>query len=114
MSFEPRDYLRHILDEADFLIREASGVTAEQFKANDTLQRAFVRSLEVIGEAARNMSEDIRDGHPEIAWKQITGTRDRLIHGYFDVDLDIIWAILTRDLPPLISSLEELLSQEER
>ena len=78
------------------------------------LTLAVIRLLEVLGEAARNLSQDIRESHPEVAWKQITGTRDRLIHGYFYVDLDIIWAILTRDLPPLVSSLEKLLSQEQR
>ena len=69
------------------------------FEISKPAALAVIRLFEIIGEAARNLSQEIRDNHPEIAWKQITGTRDRLIHGYFDVDLDIIQTILTRDLP---------------
>jgi uncharacterized protein with HEPN domain len=62
---------------------------------------ALVRLLEIIGEAARRVSVGLRESHPEIPWAEIAGTRDRLIHGYFDVDLDIVWGIVTQDLPAL-------------
>ena len=73
------------------------------------LSLALVRLLEIIGEAAKGVSEELRQQYPEIPWKQIAGTRDRLIHGYFDVDLDIIWSIVADDLPILIAGLEMIL-----
>jgi uncharacterized protein with HEPN domain len=66
---------------------------------------AVVRLIEIIGEAARAVSEPTRTQFPEIAWRQIVGTRDRLIHGYEEVDLDILWTIATDDLPVLVSEL---------
>ena len=73
---------------------------------------ALVRLLEVIGEAASAVTEDIRKRAPQIPWKETAWTRNRLVHGYFDVDLDIVWEIVTADLPPLITALERLVSQE--
>jgi uncharacterized protein with HEPN domain len=105
--------LRHMLEAAlkarDFI----QGHSRADLDSNEMLALAVIRLLEVVGEAARSLSKDLRDPHPEVAWKQITGTRDRLLHGYFDIDFDIVWAILTKDLPQLIPVLENLLSQEE-
>jgi uncharacterized protein with HEPN domain len=112
MPKDERILLRHMLDAAckarDFIDGRSRG----DLDSDEMLALAVIRLLEVIGEAAKNLSQDFKDRTPEIAWKQITGTRDRLIHGYFDVDLDIVWTILTQDLPPLIMALEELLSQK--
>ena len=114
MPKDDRILLRHMLDATRKARGFIRGRSRADLDSDEMLALAVIRLLEVIGEAARNLSQDMRDSHPEIAWKQITGTRDRLTHGYFDVDLDIIWAILTGDLPPLVSSLEKLLSQLER
>ncbi len=65
------------------------------------MQRAFLRSLEVIGEAVKNLSEDLRGEQPEIEWKKIAGLRDRLIHHYFEVDWEIVWDVVTVRLPSL-------------
>ena len=75
---------------------------------------SLVRLLEIIGEASRGISEEIRLAHPEIAWKKMTGMRDRLIHGYFDVNLDVVWETVTQDIPPLIAQLEKSLASEKR
>ena len=75
------------------------------------LSLAIVRLLEIAGEAATHVSEPVQDALPGIPWQQITGARNRLIHGYFDVDLDIVWAIVQDDLPPLIAQLERVLAQ---
>jgi uncharacterized protein with HEPN domain len=76
------------------------------------LQLAEVRLLEIIGEAAKGVSDDLRQRYPKVAWRQISGTRDRLTDGYFDVELDIVLAILTADLPFLIRRLEDILQAE--
>jgi uncharacterized protein with HEPN domain len=99
MSFEPRDYLQHVLVEADYLLRESAGITANEFLANETLQRAFVRSLEIIGEATKQIPEDFRRSHPGIDWRAMAGMRDRLIHGYFGVDYAIVWDVVQNHIP---------------
>jgi uncharacterized protein with HEPN domain len=101
MSFEPRDYLRHILVEADYLIGQVGGLTLEEFLGNETLQRAFVRSLEIIGEAAKKVPDAYRDQHPDIAWRAMAGMRDRLIHDYFGVDYELVWDVVQKRIPQL-------------
>jgi uncharacterized protein with HEPN domain len=77
------------------------------------LNLSMVRLLEVIGEAARALSSSYREGHPEIAWKKMVGMRDRLAHGYFDVNLDIVWETVTKDLPALVAEVAKLVTPEE-
>jgi len=72
-------------------------------------QNAVIRSLEIIGEAAGKISPEFRAAHPEIPWREIIGTRHRLIHGYGEVRLDIVWAVVQDDLPPLIATLRPLI-----
>lgn len=74
---------------------------------------ALTRLLEILGEAAKGVSAETRACHPQLPWSQMAATRDCLIHGYFSVDLDIIWEIIGHDLPPLISALESLVPPEE-
>jgi len=105
--------LRHMLDAALKARYFIQGRSRGELNSDEILALAVIRLLEVMGEAARGLSEEIKDKNPQIPWKQITGTRDRLIHGYFDVDLDIIWNIVNRDLPPVIKELEKLLSLTE-
>ena len=105
--------LRHMLDAALKARYFIQGRSRGELNSDEMLALAVIRLLEVMGEAARGLSEEIKDKNPQIPWKQITGTRDRLIHGYFDVDLDIIWNIVNRDLQPVIKELEKLLSLTE-
>lgn len=79
MSFGPRDYLRHILVEADYLIGRSEGLSFESFSADETLRRAFVRSLEIIGEATKKVPVDFRATHPAVEWRAMAGMRDVLI-----------------------------------
>jgi uncharacterized protein with HEPN domain len=75
------------------------------------LKHALVRLLEIIGEAANGMSSDIMKKYPDIPWKEMIGMRNRLVHGYFDVDLDIVWQTVTEDIPPLKTLLEDLVEK---
>jgi len=101
MSFEPRDYLRHIQVETEYLQGSCAGLTFEEFMANETLRRAAVRSLEIIGEASKKVPEEFRAKHPAIEWRAMAGMRDRLIHGYFGVDYDLVWSVVQQDIPAL-------------
>jgi uncharacterized protein with HEPN domain len=101
--------LRHMLDAARKAIAFTQGRSRVELDTDELLALAVVRLVEILGEAAKNVSQDLRDQTPEIAWRQMTGTRDRLSHAYFDVNLDIIWDIISSDLPLLVEKLEELL-----
>jgi uncharacterized protein with HEPN domain len=104
--------LRHMLDAARKAIAFAQGRSRDDLGSDEMLALALVRLLEILGEAAKQVSPATRDRYPQIPWRQIAGTRDRLIHGYFDVDLDIIWEIVTHDLLPLVDALEQVLPQQ--
>jgi uncharacterized protein with HEPN domain len=109
MSFEPLDYLRHVLVEADYLLRHSAELKPEEFLRDDTLQRAFVRSLEIIGEAAKHIPEDFRSRHPTVDWRGMSGMRDRLIHGYFGVDYGIVWDVVQNHIPALRRAIASIL-----
>ena len=108
-SFEPRDYLRHILAESDYLILHARDLNMRGFLKNETIQRAFVRSLEIIGEAAKQVPEDFRNQHPHVQWKSMAGMRDRLIHAYFGVDYEIVWDVVQTRIPELRQQIASIL-----
>jgi uncharacterized protein with HEPN domain len=110
MSNEDAVRLRHMLDAARRAIDFMQGRAKSDLESDEQLSLAVVRLLEILGEAAKNVSEDLRKDYPDIPWRQIAGTRDRLIHGYFDVDLDIVWQIISTDLPVLVVQLEKALS----
>jgi uncharacterized protein with HEPN domain len=109
MSFEPRDYLRHILLEADYLIGRSAMVSFEDFVADETLRRAFVRSLEIIGEAAKRVPDDFRAAHPTVEWRAMADMRDRLIHDYFGVDFELVWDVVRTRVPELRNQLASIL-----
>ncbi len=111
MSFEPREYLRHIAIESDYLIAETVAVSYEEFLQNGTLQRAFIRSLEIIGEASKKLPESFRAEHPEVEWRQMSGMRDRLIHGYLSVDYEIVWDVLMTRIPVLRRQVAAILGE---
>ena len=89
-----------------------SGLTEEAFMTSRLHQNAVIRSLEVIGEAAGKISSETRSLHPEIPWREIIGMRHRLIHGYAEVRLDLVWTVAHERLAPLISALEPLIPKE--
>ncbi|MCK6553660.1 DUF86 domain-containing protein [Candidatus Binatia bacterium] len=109
MSFEPLEYLRHILAEADYLTEQTASISKDDFLKNETLRRAFVRSLEVIGEATKKLPDEFRARYPQVEWRAMAGMRDRLIHGYFGVDHDLVWEAATQKVPELRVALRRIL-----
>ena len=101
MSFEPRDYLHPILVEADYLLAARCDLTFEAFSANENLQRACVRSLEIIGEEAKKIPDDCRVEHPEVERRAMAGMRDCLIHDYFAIDFQIVWKVVQNRISKL-------------
>ncbi len=114
MSFTPHDFLRHMLVEATFLVTQTRALSRADFLADEVLRRAFVRSIEVIGEAAKRVSPEFRALHPEIEWRVIAGMRDRLIHGYFGIDYDIVWNVATDEAISLKGHLEQILADDSQ
>lgn len=103
---------RHMLDAATEALSFARGSTRDSLKQDRKLALALVKSIEIIGEAAAKVSDECQRGHPQIPWASIVGMRNRLIHAYFDVDLDRVWDTITDDLPPLVAELEKIAPPE--
>jgi uncharacterized protein with HEPN domain len=106
-------FLKHILDELDFLTRETESKKFEEFIKNEILKRACSRSLEIIGEAVKNLSPDFKRQHKEIEWKKLSGLRDKMIHGYFGVNWDIVWDVMKNQIPKLKGQIENILDKAE-
>ena len=104
--------LRHMLDNAREAVSMISGKTSQDLHGNRMLELALVRLVEVLGEAASRVSDDCQLKYPSIPWQQVIGMRNRLIHGYNKVDLNVLWDTVDDDLPHLIEELEKILSSE--
>ena len=106
----PKDAIRlqHMRDYAREAVEMGGGVKREELDANRMLNLALVRLLEVIGEAAAKVTEETRNAHPDLPWSQMTGLRNRLIHGYDAVDFDILWDIINQDMHQHIQRLDEI------
>jgi uncharacterized protein with HEPN domain len=110
MSFQPRGYLEHILAEAEYLAGRSSNLEFETFVTDETLRRAFVRSLEVIVEAAKKVPEKFWTAQPEVEWRAMAGMGDRLIHDYFGVDFELVWDVVRNRIPELREELKSILN----
>lgn len=108
-----RAFLRHIFDEITFLIKQTEGMEFEEFIKNEVLKRACSRSLEIVGEAVKNLPPDFRKQYKEIEWKKIAGLRDKMIHGYFGVNWDIVWDVVRNQIPKLKEQVEGILEKLE-
>jgi uncharacterized protein with HEPN domain len=111
MSLSSLEYLRHILDEIAYLEERTKGLSKDEFLEDETLRRAFVRSLEIVGEAAKKVSTGLRQQHGHIDWRAMAGMRDRLIHDYFGVDYDIVWDVVVNKVPSLRREIEQIVQQ---
>jgi uncharacterized protein with HEPN domain len=109
MQHDDESYLRHILDAARKAISFTDNRSKTDLDEDEMLMLSLTRLLEIIGEAANGVSESFREEHKDIPWKKMIGMRNRLIHGYFDIDPDIVWETVKTDLPPLVSKLEKII-----
>ena len=110
---EYKPYLMDILNECEYLRDKLIGLDYETFAKDETLKRAFVRSLEIIGEAVKNIPKNVKDSYPETEWKKIAGMRDKLIHGYFKVDYELVWDVVVNKIPKLEETIKKIVKMEE-
>lgn len=110
----PRDeaYLLDILLAARRALEHASKTNGDEFQYNTLFQDAIVRTIEIIGEAAARISDETKNAHPEIPWKEIVGMRNRLVHEYLDVDAQKVWQTVKDDIPQLIEKIQPLVPPE--
>ncbi len=109
MSKSHLDLLHHILDELDFLLSESATTNLDSFLKDEKAKRAYARSFEIIGEASKNIPKNIKERYPEIEWKSMARMRDRLIHHYFGVDYELVWNIVTENIPIFKEQLKKIL-----
>lgn len=107
-------YLGHMLENAGKARNKVGPFTKDEFDANEDLQMVLAHLIQTIGEAASKVFESTKAAHPEIPWKEIIGIRHRIIHDYMNINYDVLWAIATNDLEPLIAHLRSILPQEEQ
>lgn len=110
MPKEPKEYLRHIQDECSYLIAVSENLEFDNFIKNETLKRAVVRSLEIIGEATKKIPSDFKVTWHSIPWKSMAGMRDRLIHDYIGVNYAIVWDVIINKIPDLHKQISGVLN----
>lgn len=113
MSKEPIEYLKHIHDECSYIVSVITDqTTLDDFLSNETLKRAIVRSLEIIGEATKKIPADFKLRWEKINWKNMAGMRDRLIHDYMGVNYSIVWDVVKNKIPELHKQIIEVIENE--
>ncbi|QTA38230.1 DUF86 domain-containing protein [Thermosipho ferrireducens] len=106
-----KPYLEHILQECEFLIENSNGLEYADFISNPVMIRAFIRSLEIIGEAVKNLPQSFKEKYPYIPWREIAGMRDKLIHEYFGVNYEIVWKTVKKDISNLKIQINKILEK---
>ncbi len=106
------EFLKHIFDECAFILRSSENKSQKEIMSDGTLSRALLRSLEIIGEAVKNLKEDLTLKYPQVDWEDIAGMRDRIIHGYFGIDYDIVYNTILNDIPELHHEIKRIIEIE--
>jgi uncharacterized protein with HEPN domain len=113
MSKEPVEYLKHIRDESYYILSIINkGITKDEFLNDETLKRAVVRSLEIIGEATKKIPVDYKIKWNNVKWKEMAGMRDRLIHDYMGVNYSIVWDVIINKIPELCTQVVKVIDNE--
>jgi uncharacterized protein with HEPN domain len=112
MPKDPLEYVKHIRDECTYIVSVSADISDKNdFLENETLKRAVVRSLEIIGEATKKIPVDFKINFPGIEWKNMAGMRDRLIHDYIGVDYSIVWDVMKNKIPALADQINVVLEE---
>jgi uncharacterized protein with HEPN domain len=101
MKKDPVVFLTHIIDSIQLIESYMEGRTEADLMESTGLQDKIIRRIQVIGEAVKNLPDDLKRSHPEVPWRDIAGMRDIVIHQYFGIDLEFVWNVLTKDIPDL-------------
>ncbi len=107
-------YLKHILDSIRRINEYKRGMKRQDFMGNHLVQDGTIRQLEVTGEAAKRLTNELIEGHPSVPWRDMAGMRDKLIHGYFGVELDAVWETVETDIPRLKNEIRGIVKRMER
>ena len=105
--------LEHMLQAIERICRYTKGKNFEDFIADDMMYYAVVKNIEILGEASNRLTEEFRQAHPKTPWKQVNGMRNYIVHEYFQVDNNVVWDVITNDLPILEQQIKEYLTEEK-
>ena len=108
------EFLRDIKEAINRIHSYTSGIDYKEFQKDNKTQDAVVRNLEIIGEATKNISKEFKKKYPDIPWKEMAGTRDKVIHFYFGVNYDIVWSISKDELPSVIKQVNKAIRSESK
>ena len=117
MRKNPKIFLHHILESIEEIENHLRGISEQEFLKDTKTQDAVIRRIEIIGEAVKNLPSTFTKKYPEVEWREIAGMRDKLIHHYFGIDIEIVWEVVSRDIPKLkkqILGILEFLRSERR
>ena len=112
MKKEPLVFIEHILESIKNIENFSQGISKNEFIKDKLRQNAIIRSIEIIGEAVKNLPSNFTKKYSNIPWKGIAGMRDKITHNYFGLDLDTIWDIIKEDIPKLEKQIKEILEKE--
>lgn len=110
MKKDPQIFLKHILESIEWIEKDTKGMQKTDFLKNVPIQDAVVRRIEIIGEAIRNLPPDLKDENKDVSWQDIMDMRNKIIHEYFGVDLELVWEVVQKDVPELKDKVKEILS----
>ena len=111
MKKNPKIFLQHIIECIEEIEKHIKGVSEKRFMDDVKTQDAVIRRIEIIGEATKNLPFGFKKKNPQIEWREIAGMRDKLIHEYFGVNIDLVWVVIKNDIPKLKKQISELLEK---